>query len=200
MSARLNLLPEPAFQGLKSVLTERMNRLGDEIHAAQFEHLLDPLLRRIVEQGFAEAGAHEGTIWLVDAAEQCLEPAFNTGPHAAKIIGQFQQPLGSGLISMVFATEQPFVENDVARNAQQSKLLDSQLQVQTRALMAVPLQFLNACRGVVSCVQLKSNNQPDGDLPGFQPEHLVAVQRVTALLSQLVEYRLLSRTVGWNCE
>lgn len=199
MSGRLNLMTEPQFQGLRSLLYERMGRLGDDIHAPQFAGLLDPLLHRIVEQGFAEAGAHEGTIWLVDAAGEFLEPAFNTGPHAPQIVGQFKQPLGSGLISMVFASEQPFVENHVSRNAQQSKLLDARLEVETQSLIAVPLHFLNACRGVVSCVQLKEKGQA-GKVPGFKAAHLDAVQRATALLCQIIEYRLLSRTVGWTCE
>ncbi len=200
MAARLNLLPEPAFEGLKPALLERMARLGAEVHAEQFRHLFDPLLQKILEQGFAEAGAHEGTVWLVDAAGECLEPAFNSGPRAGQIVGQFKQPLGSGLIAMVFATEQPFIENEVSRNAQQSKLLDSRLNVQTQALIAVPFHFLNACRGVVSCVHVKTPGAGAGDSPGFQPAHLAGVQAATALLARLIEYRLLSQIVGWSCE
>jgi len=200
MSARLNLIADPAFEGLKSVLSERLMRLGGEIHAEQFGVLLDPLLRQIIEQGFSDAAAHEGTVWLVDATGEFLEPAHNTGPHAGKIVGHFKQPLGSGLISMVFATEQPFIENEVSRNAQQSKLLDSKLNVQTHALIAVPFHFLNACRGVVSCVRFKSPGGGAGGPPGFHAVHLASVQRATALLSRLIEFQLLSRTVGWTCE
>jgi transcriptional regulator with GAF, ATPase, and Fis domain len=200
MSTRLNLSVEPAFAGLKSVLTERMARLGEEIHADEFARVLDPLLREILACGFAQAGAHEGTVWLVDATGQFLEPAFNNGPFAAQMVGQFRQPLEAGLISMVFATEQAFLENDVTSNAQQSKLLDSKLNVQTSALIAVPLHFLNACRGVVSCVQL--NASPGRSLPtsGFHPQHLAGIERCAALVAQLIEYRLLRRTVGWNNE
>jgi hypothetical protein len=188
---RRNLLPEPALADLKSELWERMSRLGDEVHAAQFRSLLDPLVQQLIEQGFKEAGADEGTIWLVDPTEAFLEPAFNTGPHAAQIVGHFKQPLNAGLISMVFASEQSFIENDVSRNAQQSKLLDTQLQRQTQALIAVPFHFLNACRGVISGVQLKPIDPQAKQPTGFQPTHLAAVQRATALLGQLVEYRLL---------
>jgi hypothetical protein len=198
MTERLNLLPDPTFEGLRATLAARMTRLGAEIHAEQFAHLLDPLLRKILERGFAEAGAHEGTVWLVDAAGESLVPAFNTGPNAQEMVGKFKQPLSAGLISMVFATEQSFVENEVGRNAQQSKLLDSQLKIRTHALIAVPFHFLNACRGVVSCVQLKKSGASDP--AGFLPENLASVQAATALLTQLIEYRLLSRTVGWNCE
>ena len=198
MSERLNLLPDPAFAALKPALAARMATLGAEIQAAQLAHLLDPLLRKILQQGFTEAGAHEGTVWLVDATGEFLVPAYNTGPHATEMVGKFKQPLSAGLISMVFATEQPFLENEVSQNAQQSKLLDSQLQVQTHALIAVPFYLLDACRGVVSCVQLKAAGAVDP--PGFRPEHLASVQAAAALLARLIEYRLLSRTVGWDCE
>ena len=190
-----NLLPEPVLAHLKPELWERMSRIGNEVHATQFSHLIDSLLRQVLEQGFKEAGAHEGTIWLVDAAEEFLEPAFNTGPRAEQIIGQFKQPLSSGLISMVFASEQSFIENDVSRNTQQSKLLDTQLRIKTHALIAVPFHFLNACRGVVSCVQLKPADLQSPPPPGFQPVHLAAVHRATARLAQLVEYRLLKSDV-----
>jgi len=168
-----------------------MSRIGDEFHAAQFSQLIDPPLQQMLEQGFKEATAHEGTVWLVDAAGEFLEPAFNTGPRAEQIIGQFKQPLNSGLIPMIFASEQCFIENDVSRNSQQSKLLDTQLQVKTHALIAVPFHFLNACRGVVSCVQLKPTDAQSPQPAGFQPAHLAAVQRTTSLLAQWVESRLL---------
>jgi len=168
-----------------------MSRIGDEVHAAQFAPLVDSLLRQILEQGIKEAGAHEGTVWLVDRAEEFLEPAFNTGPRAEQIIGQFKQPLNSGLIAMVFASELSFIENDVSQNAQQSKLLDTHLQIKTHALIAVPFHFLNACRGVISCVQLAPIDPQSPQPQGFQTAHLAAIQRTASLLAQLVEYRLL---------
>lgn len=153
-------------------------------------------MRQTMERGFAEAGADEGTIWLLDAAGEFLMPAWNTGPHADQLVGKFKQPLKAGLICMVFSSEQPFLENEVWKNTRQSKLLDSMLEVQTSAMIAVPFYFLRACRGVVSCVQL--NKPGAADRPGFRPEHLTHVQRAAAILSQLVELRLLSCTVGWS--
>jgi hypothetical protein len=199
MSARLNLLPDPAFVDLKAALSDRLERLASNIHAEQFGTLLDPLMRQTLEQGFIEADAHEGTVWLLDDSAENLVPAFNSGPEASKLVGKFKQPLNKGLICMVFASEQPFLENEVRKNAGQSKLLDSLLEVQTCAMIAVPFHFVHACRGVISCVQWKrpgSATEPSG----FRPEHLTRVQRSTALLSQLLEFRLLSRAVGWTSE
>lgn len=199
MNTRLNILPDPAFLKLRPELSDRLARLGAGIHALEFNELLDPLMRGIFRKSVAGAGAHEGTIWLVDEPEEHLVPAFNTGPRAEQIVGQFKQPLKSGLISMVFASEQPFLENAVSRNPSQSKLLDSLLQVETTALIAVPFYLLDACRGVISCVQL---SQPDHSVPGspeFRPQHLECIQSAASLLSHLAEHELLSRVVGWKC-
>jgi hypothetical protein len=196
LNARLNIIPEPAFLDLKPVLSERLERVAGELQPEQFGSLLDPLMRQTIERGFKEAGADEGTVWLVDRAGEFLIPAWNTGPNAERLVGKFKQPLSAGLICMVFASEQPFLENEIWKNTRQSKLLDSMLEVQTNAMIAVPFYFLRGCRGAVSCVQLNKPGAPAG--PGFRPEHLAHVQRATALLAQLVELKLLSRTVGWS--
>jgi hypothetical protein len=209
--SRLNILPDPAFQELKAALSERLERIAGSLQPEQFGSVLDPLMRQTIEQGFAEAGADEGTVWLLDQAGEFLVPAWNTGPHADQLVGKFKQPLKAGLICMVFSSEQPFLENEVWKNSRQSKLLDSMLEVQTSAMIAVPFYFLRACRGVVSCVKLNKPNSTtkEGAEPGrsatdatisngFGPEHLAHVQRTTAILSQLVELKLLSCTVGWS--
>jgi hypothetical protein len=198
MNSRLNVLPDPAFVDLKTLLAERLERVATGIRPEQFGSVLDPLMRQTLERGFAEAGAHEGTVWLLEEGGDFLVPAWNSGPNAARLVGQFKQPLSAGLICMVFSSEQPFLENEVWKNSKQSKLLDSLLQVQTAAMIAVPFYFLRACRGVVSCVQLKPSKAGEAEPPGIRPEHLAHVQRATALLSRLVELKLLSQTVGWS--
>jgi hypothetical protein len=196
LNARLNILPDPAFLELKGALSERLERIAGSIHPEQFGSLLDPLMRQTIEHGFAEAGADEGTVWLLDQAGEFLVPAWNTGPHAERFVGKFKQPLNAGVICMVFSSEQPFLENEVWKNSRHSKLLDSTLKVQTGAMIAVPFYFLRGCRGAVSCVQLNKPDAPAG--AGFRPEHLAHVQRATAILSQLIELKLLGCTVGWS--
>jgi hypothetical protein len=198
MSTRFNVLPDPAFLDLKAALAERLERVATGIRPEQFGSLLDPLVRQTLERGFAEAGAHEGTVWLAEEGGEFLVPAWNSGPNAARLVGQFKQPLSAGLICMVLSSEQPFLENEVWKNLKQSKLLDSLLEVQTASMIAVPFYFLRACRGVVSCVQLKPSKAGVPEPPGFRPEHLAHVQRATTLLSRLVELKLLSQTVGWS--
>ena len=115
-------------------------------------------------------------------------------------MGKFKQPLNAGLICMVFAGEQPFLENEVWKNAQQSKLLDTMLETRTCAMIAVPFYFLQACRGVISCVQLQPAGSTRAEPPGFNAKDLASIQRMSALVSELIEYRLLSRTVGWTSD
>ena len=197
MSTRLNLLPDPALERLKPALAERLAAIGASIDAEQFRTLLDPLMRRVLQSGFIEAGAHEGTVWLLDGARENLVAAFNTGPDADKIMRGFKQPLNSGLICMVFASEQPFLENEIRRNAQQSRLLDTMLQTETHAMIAVPFYFLKSCRGVVSCVQRKTPGSGEPDPPGFQPAHLAIIEQTSAALSRLIDFRLLGQVTGW---
>ena len=194
MSARWNIVPDPRFLELQGALQERLAAVTRTVQPENFATLLDPLARDVLDRGFADAGAHEGTIWLLDEKEQSLAPAYNTGPDADKIVGKFTQPLNSGLICMVFASEQPIVENEVHKNARQSKLLDDLLQVQTYALIATPFHLLKSCRGVVSCVQLA---RPKAELAGFSFANLTTIQRTAALLSQLIELRLLGSAIGW---
>jgi hypothetical protein len=200
LASRMNILPDPDFLDLKPALAERLERIASSIHAEQFASLLNPVMRQALERGFAAAGAHEGTVWLTDETGEHLVPAFNTGPNADELVGRFKQPLNAGLICMVLASEQPFLENEVWKNSGQSKLLDSLLKAQTCAMIAVPFSFLRASRGVISCVQLKRAGSREPDPPGFRPEHLGNVELAAELVSQLTDLQVLSRAVGWANE
>lgn len=193
----LNLAPGGDFPELQPMVAAQLERIASNLRPAHFAGLLDPLMRQTLTQGFAEAGADEGTLWLVDQRGENLVPAYNTGPRASEVVGRFEQPLGAGLVCMVFASEQPFLENEVWKNSKQSKLLDHKLEVQTCAMIAVPFYLLRGCRGVISCVQL-SRGPAEPAPPGFRPDHLASVQRAGSMLTQLLDYRLLSGAVGWT--
>lgn len=200
MSSRLTILPDPRFAEISSNLAARLQQVAASVEPDNFSSLLDSMMKDVIEQGFRDVHADEGTIWLLDAAREHLVPAVNTGPNAPTIVARFRQPLSAGLICMVFASEQPFVENEVFKNARQSKLLDELLQVRTDALMVVPFYFLHGCRGVMSCVQLGVPGSPVPHRPGFSADDLDGLQRMAVLVSRLLEYRLLSQTVGWEVD
>jgi GAF domain-containing protein len=192
---RLTLLPDGRFSPLLFALHERLTAAGRSITAHNFASMLDATMRRVIHMGFSDAHADEGTVWIADETEDALVAAYNTGPSAQKLVGQCKQPLGAGLISMVFANERPFLENDVFTNSTQSKSVDSLLNLQTHAMIAAPLYFLDGCRGVISCVQLMVAGASDCGR-GFDEEDKAGVCHAAATLGQLIDHRVLRSIVG----
>jgi hypothetical protein len=153
-------------------------------------------MRRIIGLAFEDAGASEGTVWILESATESLVPSYNTGPHADKLVGKFRQPLSAGLISMVFAAEQPFLENHVFENANHDKSVDSLLRLRTYAMIAVPLYFLGACRGIISCVQLTNLSSAPPDPKGFDEGAKARVCLAAGTLGRLIDYSVLKKTLG----
>lgn len=196
MTDRWTILPDPRFVEHRPDLLHRLGLAATQVRPDNFYDILDPLMEGVLQRGFSAASAHEGSVWLLDAEGENLVPAYNSGPQAAEFVGRFRQPVNRGLIGMVLASEQPFVENEVFKNSRQDKGLDELLKVQTCSLIAVPFYLMKSCRGVISCVQLKKPDAPGPDPAGFAPEHLASVQCAAGVLSRLLEYRLLSNAVG----
>ncbi|HXG47012.1 MAG TPA: GAF domain-containing protein [Methylomirabilota bacterium] len=188
--------PDPRLVEHRADLLQRLRLAASQVSPDNFYDLLDPLMEGVLQRGFSTACAHEGSVWLLDAEGENLVPAYNSGPQAAEFVGRFRQPVNRGLIGMVLASEQPFVENEVFKNARQDKGLDQLLRVQTCSLIAVPFYLMKSCRGVISCVQLKRADAPGSVPEGFAPEHLASVQCAAGILSRLLEYRLLSNAIG----
>jgi hypothetical protein len=204
MSTRLNFLPDERFAPLRAPLTERLQRMADLIAPDNFVSLLDFRTGNVLLDGFAAVAADEGSLWLLDQPGENLVIAYNSGPNAANIIG-FKQPLKTGIVSMAFISEQGFAENEVYRHQLHSGLLDEKLQVTTYAMIVVPFYILNACRGVISCVQL-INVRHEGGRPvpvagspaGFTMGNLDTVKRAALVLTDLINYRLLRTAIGWD--
>jgi len=193
---RLTFLPDERFTTLLPALDESLASMGRSITADNFASLLDETMRRVLHMAFKQAAADEGTVWLVEDATKTLAAAYNTGPNAEKLVGRFKQPLSAGLISMVFASEQPFIENEIFKNPEQDKSLDSMLQLQTYAMIATPVYFLNACRGVISCVQLAVPGSTAPLPRGFHESDEAAVRHCASTLGRLIDYRVLRAALG----
>lgn len=198
MSTRSNVLPDERFVALRPALEERVLLAAHTVTAENFPGFLDAAARDTLLHGFRAAGAHEGTVWLADATREHLVAAFNSGPRAGEIAGHFRQSLRAGMISLVFASEQPLCENEVHKNERQDKTLDRQLGLLTVAMMAVPFYFARELRGVISCVRLKNAAAPEADPPPFSLENLRALQSAAAVVSKLLDHRLLCDSVGWG--
>ncbi len=132
--------------------------------------------------------AHEGTLWLLDDEMQNLVPSWNSGPKAKSFVGKFQQPLTSGLISLVCVTGQAICENEVYQHAGQDPRLDQQLRLKTCSMIAVPVRVDGDIRGIVSCVRLKPAGENIPDPPPFSTDDLrTVIEAVESLGSQLAE-------------
>ena len=143
---RITLLPEPQFVALQPQLARRMDCAAKLLTPANFTSFCDGAMRRLIADTLHHCGATEGSIWLLDEKGQHLVNAFDHGPDAARLVG-FRQPLKSGIISMVFATHQPFLENQVFQNAMHASAADKLTGHRTNAMIAVPLFFASDCRG-----------------------------------------------------
>jgi transcriptional regulator with GAF, ATPase, and Fis domain len=201
---RANFLPEPRFVPLRPALQEHLSKLGAAVTPENFLSICDEMVLKLLKESFQRIQADEGSIWLLDAEKQHLIAAFNSGSRSKDIVG-FKLPVTRGIISLVVASEHPFVENNVYKNDKQDKALDEKLGKLTYAMIAVPLYFLNEVRGVISCVQLQDFERHDAKVvplpptpPGFGPAELDAVQTMAAVVRDLVDYRLLGTAIGWN--
>jgi GAF domain-containing protein len=204
ITARANFLPEQRFLPLRPVLQEHLTKVGNAVKPENFVSICDEVLLKLLRDTFVQIDADEGSIWLIDHEKKALVATFNSGPNSEKIVG-FELPLGEGIISLVVASENAFIENKVYKNAKHNKALGDKIGKTTYAMIAVPLYFLNQVRGVISCVQLldvlikEGQAEPTGETPaGFKPHDLNAVQTAAAVVRDLLDYRLLGTAVGWN--
>jgi hypothetical protein len=203
-TSRANFLPEPRILPLLPTLQEHLTKVGSAITPENFLSICDELILKVLRETFERIAADEGSIWLLDQEKKFLVAAYNNGPNAEKIVG-FRHPLSEGIISLVAASENAFVENQVYKNKSHSATLNKKLGRTTYAMIAVPFYFLNQVRGVISCVQLLDVLVQEGQAapvgrtpPGFSPRDLNAVQTTSAVVRDLIDYRLLGTAIGWN--
>lgn len=190
------MLPSPEFERLAPVLSERMQRTAAVLHSGGLEDFLDLTMKDLLRRAFQNADAHEGAVWLVDTDSRHLVISHAWGKNATRVMG-YQQPLTSGLVSMVFATEQPFCENQIYANRLQDKELDEQLGMLTCSMIAVPLVYARGLRGVVSCIKAKDSAEAP-DPPDFPPNALSEIQFAAHLLGKLIEFELVGVITGWD--
>ena len=147
-------LDSPDSEQLRSAVRLRLSQAAAAITPEAFASLLPLHCKYFLGWLLGYVGADEGTIWLADVEGKNLVPAYNTGPRAEDLVGVLRQPMGEGLVALVFANGQSFVENDVYKNVDHSKRVDHALGQRTEAMMIVPFNFLGDIHGVISCVVL----------------------------------------------
>ena len=127
----MTMLPDERLVALRPELLAALRDAAREVSGEAFADFFDAPMRSLLLDGFERAGAHEGTVWLLDDARAELIPRFNSGPHAERFVGTFRQSVRAGMIGMVAATEQAICENEVCTNARQDRTLDEQLRLKT---------------------------------------------------------------------
>ncbi|MBV9106949.1 MAG: GAF domain-containing protein [Verrucomicrobia bacterium] len=194
---RFTLLPDPRFRKHFSALADRLDKAAQLVTRETFSDFVDDLMTTVLKDGFAAAGADEGTLWLVNARKRKLDAVFNDGPRAKKM-RELSQTLDRGLISMVFSTGQPFCENNIEQNPDHDKAVDRQMGSPTTAMIAVPFYFAQECRGIVSCVHLAKKPGSAPAQKDFDMESMREVTRAASLLTRLFDLKLISRIIGYG--
>lgn len=192
----MTVLTDDRLDSLRPVIDARVKAAAELVSEGAFVEFFDRVMCGHLVEALARAGAHEGTVWLLDSTRSFLVPRFNTGPNAGDFVGSYRQSLRAGMISMVMATEQPICENDVHENQQQDKTLDQQLGLWTCAMLAVPFYFAGELRGVISAVRVKPADDAAPNPPGFTVENLGTLQLAASVLSRMIEHQLVSLALG----
>ncbi len=163
-----------------------------KIPPPQLVSLIDAPALALLREAIIQAGGCEGTIWLVDHGSSELVACFNSGHEADKLVG-FRQPMGQGIISMVYAQQQPYCENEIHAKSGHDDTLDRKISKHTTAMIAVPFHFGFALRGVVSCVQLA---EAPRSRVGFSSADVETLARAVNLVERLINGTLLSALLG----
>jgi hypothetical protein len=157
-------------------------------------------------------GADEGSLWLAVDDGQALQPIWNNGPDAARFVGSFKLPVTQGISGFVFTSGIAACEAEVCFNQRQHRELDHHLGVLTWAMLAVPLVFGGAARGVITAVRLiRLSDLPDlkrvpesrTEFPAdFAPPaafglaDLSAMETTAGAVGRLIEHRLTAWVLG----
>lgn len=195
MSRPLNLIPDPGLAPLRGDVEERLQDWVTGLDPASFSELLDPLVCKVLESAFRWIGGDEGTVWIADTEEDNLVAVFNTGPHSRDLVGH-RQPLGRGIISLVYANEHPYCENEIAKRDGHDATVDRKLGTETGAMIAVPFYFAFGLRGIISCVQLTRDNGDEKPAPGFDTEHVEEISAAATVVERMINGRLLATLIG----
>ena len=159
---------------------------------SQLIGLIDSGALALLKEAFSQAGGCEGTVWLIDRQASELVACYNSGEESDLLVG-FRQPVGQGIISMVFTQQQPYCENDIEASVGHDDTLDRKIAKHTTAMIAVPFYFGFGLRGVISCVQLAEAPRAR---EGFRSADVETLARASNLLERLINGTLLTSLLG----
>ncbi len=191
---RSRLLSHPRFTKLGAEIEDYVEAWIQSSQPLDLIGLLDESCSDLLKKSFDIVGGSEGTVWLNDPKEEFLVAVYNSGPEAENLVG-FKQPIGSGIISLVYSQQQPYCENEIEESQGHDDTLDKKMQKHTAAMIAVPFYFSFQLRGVISCVQLRENSE-SGDAPGFDSEQVDELVKAASGVERFINANLLSVALG----
>lgn len=212
MPAPFSSFGDPDLAPLADQLAMRREQFALHCLAQKPAALIEGLPARHTDIVLKSIGADEGTIWLAVDDSRTLLPVWNNGPDAARFVGSFKLPATDGISGFVFTSGIAACEAEVCFNQRQHRELDQKLAVLTWAMLAVPIVFSGAVRGVITAVRLirlselpdtKRLPQSHADFPpGYQPPHafgladLGTMEAAASSIGKLVEHRLTAWVLG----
>ena len=150
---------------------------------------LDPetraLARELMARSARSMGVPDIMIWLADPERKFLLATLGTGPQATRFEGAYAQPVGEGLISVVFLTGQALCRNHVAADPSHSDQLDQWLGQHTQAMVVAPLRFGDAVAGVISCAAVSPLENPQPPR-AFEAADLREIEFLAACVSRVI--------------
>ncbi|MBK1831530.1 GAF domain-containing protein [Verrucomicrobiaceae bacterium R5-34] len=146
------------------------------------------LLTEVLQRCCGVVHCSDCALWL--AGNDHLHPLLGHGPHSSRFIGDYRHPLSEGLISMVFASGQPFCENNIQANPQHSSRLDQQLGIQTDAMIVVPVISAGEMAGVITCVHTSQIDSPAENSQAFTSADMDELEFCAALVGRVLETRV----------
>lgn len=194
LPTRTRFLRDPSLRSTGAEAVSQIENWIQSCSPTDLAGLLDEACLTLLSRAFSRVGGCEGTVWLRDQKEN-LVAVYNSGEDAGSLVG-FEQPIGSGIISMVFAQQQPYCENSIQASAGHDDTLDRKISKHTSAMIAVPFYFGFGLRGVVSCVQL--DEDATSGKKGFSSDEVAELSRVICVVERLVNESLLTSVLGLN--
>ncbi len=193
ISSRLQIVrPRSVAEG-GDELRRWLQTLLSSLRPGAWAEVIDDLAHEAFAAGVAEVDATEGTIWVHDREGCSLVPIYNTGARSEEFVGTYSQPLGRGIISMVFE-QQLSVAEDVSRRLDtHDSTLDERLGVATTALLAVPLVVKGVTIGVLSAVRLRDSSESSSP---FAPDTVEVFERLAEVLRRMIEWELVQIGLG----
>lgn len=212
MPAPFSSVCDPELSPLADQLAARREQFAAHCLMAKPSALVDGLPSRLTDTVLKSIGADEGSLWLAVHEGQSLLPIWNNGPDAERFVGSFKLPVTQGISGFVFTSGIAACEAEVCFNQRQHRELDRSLGVLTWAMLAVPLVFGGAARGVITAVRLirlsdlpELTKVPDSlaDLPSdyqtpaaFGLADLSAMETTAGAVGRLIEHRLTAWVLG----